>query len=41
MMDIRETGKWLLRVGLLVAVGAYIYYLILFLSPDADLFAPR
>ena len=40
-MDLRETGKWLLRAGALVDVGAYIYYLILFLSPDANLFSPR
>ncbi len=40
-MDIREAGKWLLRTGVLLVVGAYIYYLIIFLSPESNLFAPR
>jgi hypothetical protein len=36
-----ERVRWLLRVVVMIAVGAYIYYLIMFLSPDTDLFAPR
>jgi hypothetical protein len=36
-----ERARWLLRVVVMVAVSAYIYYLIMFLSPDTDLFAPR
>ncbi len=37
----RESAQWVLRVVVMIAVAAYIYYLIMFLSPDTDLFAPR
>ncbi len=36
-----EGLRWTLRIAVLIAVAAYIYYLVIYLSPDADVFAPR
>jgi len=32
--------KYLLMLTALIAIGAYIYYLVILLSPDSSLFIP-